>query len=390
MLVLSLVALGEYAGASTVLGAVLSDSASASSHLSDMKESLPHIEAFRNAVSGEEWEFAAGLLPKVEIFLKHSPLLLLSATVLLETGKAEEARAVLLPYVPSISPPPVLKGETILREEQMLRKNVESHFLLCNVLLAKASLYCGRLYINIAAELIQRCLQTNASFLPAMRVGNYIISLEDYISKYAEAMERKRYNLALDICEDALKLDAQNKKINATFHYERAQAFLHLQKPLSVIEECTQSLLHDPSVAKVYVTRAAALQDVMRFEEADLDRLMAIKLNRSYERVFNHRTGTKHSGTKANEKASKPEKFPWQVTLYDELGVTRDATTEVVKSTYKRLVLKYHPDKLTTEPKEVQKTAEEKFKKLHTRITFSLTNTVVLLTICLSPQECKT
>lgn len=46
---------------------------------------------------------------------------------------------------------------------------------------------------------------------------------------------------------------------------------------------------------------------------------------------------------------------------YKILGVNKDATQEEIKSAYKKLVLKYHPDKASSEKKEE---AEEKFKEI--------------------------
>jgi len=46
---------------------------------------------------------------------------------------------------------------------------------------------------------------------------------------------------------------------------------------------------------------------------------------------------------------------------YQILGVSKDASFDEVKQSYRKLVLKYHPDKNPDEKKEV---AEEKFKKI--------------------------
>ena len=47
---------------------------------------------------------------------------------------------------------------------------------------------------------------------------------------------------------------------------------------------------------------------------------------------------------------------------YKILGISPEATDEEVKKAYRRMAVKYHPDKVATLGEDVQKAAEEKFK----------------------------
>ena len=49
---------------------------------------------------------------------------------------------------------------------------------------------------------------------------------------------------------------------------------------------------------------------------------------------------------------------------YRILGITPEATDEEVKKAYRRMAVKYHPDKVATLGADVQKAAEEKFKAI--------------------------
>ena len=49
---------------------------------------------------------------------------------------------------------------------------------------------------------------------------------------------------------------------------------------------------------------------------------------------------------------------------YKVLGIEPSATDDEVRKAYKRMALKYHPDKVATLGEDVQKAAEEKFKKV--------------------------
>jgi DnaJ like chaperone protein len=49
---------------------------------------------------------------------------------------------------------------------------------------------------------------------------------------------------------------------------------------------------------------------------------------------------------------------------YTELEISPSATDDEVRSAYRRMAMKYHPDRVATLGPDVQKAAEEKFKKI--------------------------
>ncbi|KAJ4365137.1 hypothetical protein N0V83_008755 [Neocucurbitaria cava] len=56
---------------------------------------------------------------------------------------------------------------------------------------------------------------------------------------------------------------------------------------------------------------------------------------------------------------------PTKVCLYEQLGVPNHATHTAIKSAWRKLSLKYHPDKLVTSPKAIQSTGLEKIKAIN-------------------------
>jgi len=50
---------------------------------------------------------------------------------------------------------------------------------------------------------------------------------------------------------------------------------------------------------------------------------------------------------------------------YKILEIEPTATDEELKKAYRRMAMKYHPDKLTTMGEEIQKAAQEKFRNVN-------------------------
>lgn len=73
-----------------------------------------------------------------------------------------------------------------------------------------------------------------------------------------------------------------------------------------------------------------------------------------------------HSTTMSEDSDPISQFFPGEedVDLYAVLNLTKDATTEAIKKSYRRLALIYHPDKHATSSEQAKADASTKFQQI--------------------------
>lgn len=64
------------------------------------------------------------------------------------------------------------------------------------------------------------------------------------------------------------------------------------------------------------------------------------------------------------QRQAQAEKAKSQPNPYEVLGLRRDASKDEIKSAYRKMAAKYHPDKAVNATDEIRKLAEEKFKEI--------------------------
>ena len=57
--------------------------------------------------------------------------------------------------------------------------------------------------------------------------------------------------------------------------------------------------------------------------------------------------------------------IPETDSAYKILEIERSATNDEVKKAYRRMAMKYHPDKVSTLGEDIRKAADEKFRKVN-------------------------
>lgn len=381
---------------------------------------LPAVEHFRNSASASDWKTAARCLPDAMPHVADTPLRTLRAMTELELGNVAGAREVLQSYLPSIQLI-LSNGTSGLVEDRQLQHHVEAHFLLATFLLAKVSAFCGPAYTNIAAVLVQRCLVINPCYMPAVTLGEYLVSLEDNTSCAETCIANGCLEEAADLLKAGIELDRSNSRMCAALHLKLAEVHLMQNRLLLVISDCTESIRCYPEVAKAYLTRSKAYAATRQLAEASSDRAMAIRLNPVYEKVLreeeeeererrhaefvrkersqekraksfpSHLPSATPSGgeafahsqrntshtlreddtfttSKTTERRTKGQTHAprqRQPTLYEDLALSTTASQEEIRKQFKHLTLECHPDRVINQPKDTQLSAAEKFKRIN-------------------------
>lgn len=172
-----------------------------------------------------------------------------------------------------------------------------------------------------------------------------------------QLFSQKRFADAAVHYSKSITAASSNDQILRILYCNRAAAYKELGRYKEGVEDCTKAIHVDGQFTKAFARRArchqllgehhAAIRDfksAVKFDPSDLD--LADELRRAENLL--------------QEEAKKEKDF------YYVLGVSRTATDDQIKSKYKELALKFHPDKCMHLDADEKAAAEHKFKSIGT------------------------
>ena len=190
------------------------------------------------------------------------------------------------------------------------------------------------------------------SFDPDLSQARTLLKTVQRLAKAKEAgnaaFNAKRFPEAVKLYTEALEVDATNKGTNAKLYQNRATARIKIKEYDEAVSDCDQALKLDPSYIKARRTRAKALGEAG-------DWTQAIKELKEIEEQYPEEPNIKKDVRNAKLELKKSTRKDY----YKILGVEKDATENEINKAYKKLSIKYHPDKNPNDP-----SAEDKFKDL--------------------------
>jgi tetratricopeptide (TPR) repeat protein len=168
-----------------------------------------------------------------------------------------------------------------------------------------------------------------------------------------DAFQRGAQEEAVAAYTEALAVDPENTSFNSTLYANRAAAYSKLGKNQQALDDCTRALDLDPTYLKALLRRAQIYMTLENYEDAVRD----------YEKA--HQMDEQNADTVNRLRNAKLElKKSLRKDYYKILSVAKDASDDEIKKAYRKLALKYHPDKNQDGTEEEKAISEKMFKDI--------------------------
>lgn len=171
--------------------------------------------------------------------------------------------------------------------------------------------------------------------------------------KANEIFKKGDYDKAIEMYTKILEIDQNNKIFNATIYGNRALCLQKKNKTLEALGDINKALSLNPKYTKAYLRRGNINMSLGNYEEARYDFQRVKELDPDNREVL-----------KLLEEAKAEEKKAKRKDYYKILGLERGASEQEIKKAYRKMALKWHPDK-NSETEEQKTQAEKMFKDVN-------------------------
>lgn len=226
----------------------------------------------------------------------------------------------------------------------MLRENSQDP----DALMIRARAYYGMGETEQALKLLKMCLGLDPDMKQAIKLLRTVQKLVRTKEEGNAAFKAKDYRKAIDLWSQAVAVDPSNKDMNAKILQNRAQAHINLKEYDNAVNDCNEALRLDPSYIKAQKMRAKAHGGAGNWEEAVRDYKAVAESNPTEK-------GIQEEIRKAEFELKKAARKDY----YKILGVEKDASEHDIKKAYRKMAIKYHPDK-----NRDGEAGDEKFKEI--------------------------
>jgi len=168
-----------------------------------------------------------------------------------------------------------------------------------------------------------------------------------------KAFKSNEWEKAVCLYSDLLLMDRSNLKFNCVIYSNRAAVYLKKKEWDNAYLDSSKAIDLDPCYIKAYGRRIQSLYGLERYDEAVGDAERALNLDPTSNDLKQQLRESK-----VELKKSKRKNY------YKILGVHKDATEKDIKKAFRKMAIKWHPDKFANDTEENRKKAEERFKEI--------------------------
>ena len=169
-------------------------------------------------------------------------------------------------------------------------------------------------------------------------------------TKANSLFKSEKYDEAISEYTKLLEFDPENKNFISIILTNRALCLKKQGKNMEALKDVDEAIKNNPNYATAYIRRALIYEEFKMFDDAKSDLSKAKELYPSNPKIEGYIN-------EANQKADSARNRDY----YQILGLNKSATPEEIKKAYRKLALKYHPDR-NSESEQSKKIAQRKFE----------------------------
>mmetsp|Transcript_27521 Transcript_27521/g.42093 ORF Transcript_27521/g.42093 Transcript_27521/m.42093 type:complete len:475 (+) Transcript_27521:711-2135(+) len=215
--------------------------------------------------------------------------------------------------------------------------------------------------LDDAMKHLRQILNGDPDNAQAFQLVKLIRQLKKVKEDADKAYKSRQYTSAVSLYTEALNVCPKaNVAFCAKLYFNRAATYNALRDHSHCIQDCTLALQYDPKYTKAYMRRAAS--NLLIGGKAECEQ--AVK---DYETVHPlvKTEAEQHDIEQKLQQAKIQLKRAGRKDLYKLLGISRDATDNEIKKAYRKLALKYHPDRQNSGTAQDKEQAEAKFRDIN-------------------------